>query len=281
MTNSSLGRRRWMSKFVTNNCAVGITMVQRKQRTSDECPRCAQLGEDNFHVLKCQSEEATDTWTQCMIDLIRYMRKLKTNEKVIEAITTNLYSWRNDLEYPSSIDYDIYLQQAIIEQNRIGWNNFALGRLSKKWRKVFLRMYPNHRCKQLTPKLLIQRLMDITFQMWDNRNKILHDKTNIHKLHGEKEIDFKIKYQLALGTDNLLPNDEHLVDVDAETTLNKTLFHKKEWLSSVESARTCQMPDRMKDFNYSRNVLSKWLGTKSYRRRKPRRRSQRRKRKPR
>ena len=46
----------------------------------------------------------------------------------------------------------------------------------------------------------------------------------------------------------------------------------------------CQSDEvwNMEAFNYSRDVLSKWLGTKSYRRRrKPRKRSQRRKRKPR
>ena len=257
-------------------------MLRREQRTSDECPRCDQQEEDNLHVLKCQSDEATDTWTQCMIDLIKYMRKLNTSETVIEAITTFMYSWRNDIDFPTTADYDPHIQRALKEQHMIGWDNFVLGRISKLWRTVLLQMYSNHRCKQLTPKLLIQRLLDIAFQMWDNRNKILHDKTNIHELHGIKEIDFKIKYQLALGTDNLIPNDHHLVDIDQDTMLNKSLFHKKEWLNSVEAARTCQMPDNMKAFNYSRDVLSKWLGTKSYRRRrKPRKRSQRRKRKPR
>ena len=79
------------------------------------------------------------------------------------------------------------------------------------------------------------------------------------------EFTYKITYQLALGTTNLLPNDHHLVNTDLSTMLEKSYFHKTEWLKTIESARTCQMPDEMKTFNYARNFMSNWLGTKTYR----------------
>ena len=140
------------------------------------------------------------------------------------------------------------------------------GRLSKQWSTVLVDMYDSPRCKQLTSHLLILRMIDFCFSMWDQRNRILHDKQNIHHLHGEKELNSRVMFQHALGTNNIIPNDEHLIkNVDLEILLNKPIKQRTEWLKLIEAARSCKMPDGMKDLNYSRNIMSNFLGTRTYR----------------
>ena len=101
--------------------------------------------------------------------------------------------------------------------------------------------------------------------MWEQRNKILHNKSTIHKLHGEDKINYRIAHQLSLGKKDLFPNDYHLIKRPLSVLQQQPFNHKKEWLKTIEAARTCQLPDEMKVFDYTRNFMSNWLGTKSYR----------------
>ena len=130
MINSTIARRLWFSKFVTNNCAVGTTMLKRKKRDSDECPRCGKVHEDNIHVIQCDDTQAKETWSEATISLLDYMYKLKTHDDVIQSITSCMTAWRDQRELPEFNDYSYDLQQALREQTEIGWNNFMFGRLS-------------------------------------------------------------------------------------------------------------------------------------------------------
>ena len=92
-------------------------------------------------------------------------------------------------------------------------------------------------------------------------NKVLHDKTNIHRLHGEDEINYRVNVQYRLGYEDLLPNDRHLLKDKEEVMIKKTLKYKKEWLQTIEAARSCKMPTSKSPYNYSRHVLRRFLQT--------------------
>lgn len=117
--------------------------------------------------------------------------------------------------------------------------------------------------KQLTSALLIRRLYRTCFIMWDERNKVLHDKTTIHALHGEREINYRLQVQLDLGDEDILPNDRHLIKVDADTMIKRPLQYKKEWLQTIEAARSCKMPTSKSPYNYSRRILRRFMNTSS------------------
>ena len=55
-------RQHWLVKQVARVNATGQNMAGRKERTSDKCPRCKELTEDNTHVLLCQHSTAQKVW---------------------------------------------------------------------------------------------------------------------------------------------------------------------------------------------------------------------------
>ena len=100
---------------------------------------------------------------------------------------------------------------AIDMQDQIGWGNFMLGRVAKEWESVWGNSRRRGR-KQMTSTKLIRCIYNIAYAMWENRNKILHEKEDTHNLLGEEELNNKIRTQKALGKYNLLPNDFHLIN---------------------------------------------------------------------
>ena len=137
-------RQHWVTKFNTNTCAVGVTMKKWKKRSMDNCPHCDQENEDNMHVLQCQSPKAVEVWDTAIRDLTTYLQQKKVRDKVSHAIIRHMRAWRDNDEV-QKFHYEPYLQEAITEQNLIGWNNFMLGRIGRKWAIVLRRMYNNSR----------------------------------------------------------------------------------------------------------------------------------------
>ena len=242
---------------MTNTCAVGITMKKWKKRNSDACPHCGCLHEDNTHVIQCKDSEPTQVWNLCIMDLMKYMIDKRVKPTVLYAIIQHLEAWRNNTDPPDTTNYLPPLLAAISEQNDIGWKNFLFGRLTKRWKGVFTDMYQSFRCRQLTSPLLIQQLYHISFQMWDKRNQVLHDKTSIHPLQHDHDLDIRITDQYNKGIEDLLPSDHHLMNTTLDKVLDSNIHTKKEWLSAISAARQCTMhQDRD---TQSRRIMRRFL----------------------
>ena len=187
-------------------------MVKWKMRSYDRCPRCDEEHEDNIHVVRCKSKEAEEVWDTSIFAFIELMAARKVSLEVQQAILDGMNCWRSGepetkLEYHRSNTYT-----ALKEQNEIGWNNFMMGRIGKKWSKTLSNMYKGKKCKQFACADLVFQIYSIVFNMWDNRNKILHNQKEKHYLLGEEEADRKIQVQYSLGKYNLIPNDYHLLN---------------------------------------------------------------------
>ena len=148
---------------------------------------------------------------------------------------------------------------AVKEQNEIGWNNFMMGRIGKKWSKTLSNMYKGKKCKQFTCADLVFQIYSIVFNMWDNRNKILHHQKEKHYLLGKEEVDRKIQVQYSLGKYNLIPNNYHLLNTSLQVLMDKTMEQKSQWVSTIEAARKCKLPSTLKGINYSREVMRNFL----------------------
>ena len=253
--------QHWVTKFVTNTCAVGITMKKWHKRDSDACPHCGSLHEDNTHVIKCTEAVLTQVWDTNIMNLMQYMINKNACSTVLYAIIYHLEAWRHDSTPPDTSNYPPPLLAVVDKQTEIGWRNFLFGQLSKKWKDVFVDMYDNFKSKQLTPPLLIQQLYHICFQIWDKRNQILHDQSEIHWLQQDYDLDPRITEQFNKGTEDLLPNDYHLVNATLSKLLDSNIDTKKEWLKTISAARRCTLKqDRA---TKSRQIMRRFLEGRS------------------
>jgi len=62
ITSCSPAREKFVVKWISQHCALGVTMRKRKARHSNRCPRCNEFIEDSIHCIRCPDREARTIW---------------------------------------------------------------------------------------------------------------------------------------------------------------------------------------------------------------------------
>ena len=189
-----------MVKHVPGHCAVGIVMVQRKQRVSGRCPRCGGANEDVPHVITCTSTDASNTWNDALNDLMLCLQSRGTNPTFSQTIIADLRSRRRGLSdlNPSDTRWDGI---SLRSQNRIGWFNFLQGRVSIGWayhQQSYFKDHDMRRTGQRWVESLIKKLWDVSWTMWDHRNGALHESDD-HGVLGNLILQDMIRRKYARG----------------------------------------------------------------------------------
>jgi hypothetical protein len=129
------GKKRWLLKHATGFCGVGRREFLRGTQDHDECPRCGE-SESSRHVVECRGTGADLTFTLAVQKLESHLLKLDTAPPIAHAILLRVRQWRKYgiRPMPTFRSRDQWgTQHCVVDQDRIGWYNFLLGRMSKKW----------------------------------------------------------------------------------------------------------------------------------------------------
>jgi hypothetical protein len=115
--------------------------------------------------------------------------------------------------------------------------------------------------------MIIVKLVDVSWDMWEHRNGIRHAPHNPRYIKAITELDSVLEEELTCGRGILLESEWHYFDVSLASLLGKTLVVKTAWLNNIEAARTYAEGHRLgiasKDVGYrkERKALRQWLQT--------------------
>ena len=205
MKRSRQSRKHFVIKHATEFCPVGENISRWREDRPSHCPRCGGEPETAAHVLKCQDQRALQQWAKSIENLTHWMSASQTDPIIITAIITGIRRWRDD-----SGPYTHYRREykaATLEQNKINWENLLRGRLSTKWRTLQQAYYERIRSPRKAANWvsgLIVQLWKVSFDLWENRNDILHNSEASARLKGLDDIDEQIREQYQRGW-SLLP----------------------------------------------------------------------------
>ena len=96
---------------------------------------CDLVKEDATHVLMCRHVKAHSQWKQAVDEFKVAMVKTDTHLDIVQVVTSRLLSWsrsRDTIFSPWSIDEAVLT--AVEAQDKLGWLQFACGRMVKPWR---------------------------------------------------------------------------------------------------------------------------------------------------
>jgi hypothetical protein len=160
---------------------------------------------------------------------------------------------------------DSEITHVIDAQCAIGWFPFLMGHISNHWKSVqhayFLWQGRRNTGKKWATQLIIQ-LQNVSWDMWEHRNGILHNTMTPAKLRALARLDDSIQEEYSAGTHRLLPRDHRWFDKPIETVLGYPFQEKEQWLSSVLYARIRWRHRRdvaRASLDASRRVLRNWL----------------------
>jgi hypothetical protein len=237
-----LGLRRWQVKFSTGHCGVGKMLVIWKYQSHDKCPRCGAEGEDNIHVLQCPSPAAQTLWKDKLIpELKKTLTDLGSSATLKRTIVDIVDRWRQGKEIIPSRYLTFYgVRKAVQKQAQtLGWTNFMMGRWHTAWADAFDNA-PWHRTKRSSKRWvteLVHKLFLTSWELWDQRNKILHAPGGPREIEDHARLDPEIRHYFELGSEPLRKGDKFLLrGKTLEDLLSMSVPNKENWLRLIKIA---------------------------------------------
>jgi hypothetical protein len=239
-------RIKWLSKFATGICGVGIMLKLWKHQSHSSCPRCGIAKETTEHVIVCPSPPATTIWQDSINKLKTWMVDNDCEPHMTQIICSSLKAWRNGLQLPyPSTDVPNIVRAAMVEQDNIGWYNFITGFISSKWRVIqqaHLKELGSMKSAILWISRFQKRIWEIPWVLWQHRNEFLHNDGATLHFQETAAINRSIREEYDIGGNNLPATHQHLFHDNVDELLRKNITTKQIWLMSVWSARDHHSP---------------------------------------
>jgi hypothetical protein len=269
------GKRRWLLKHATGFCGVGKMEQRRGNQDHAECPSCGQF-EDAIHVARCKG-----TGTDVVFELAVQKLEITMGEKftapdIAAIIGKRIRQWRKhsneqtiDQETPIPRYYktdEFGTKDAVKEQDRIGWYNLLLGRMSKKWmdaQQKYLESIGKRTTGRRWAIAIISKLWDIAWDMWQHRNHIKHNTLHPRKQQEMDIIGQRVTVLYEQGSEDLLARDRSLFLKSLTTLLKGNGNEQEQWITSVILAQQraeAAKADRNASMTTERKLMETWLG---------------------
>jgi hypothetical protein len=259
-------RHRWLSKWLTGFCGVGIMLQRYRHQHHSDCPRCGISGESTAHIIQCQENGARQLWSKEIQKLQQWMLTNDGHPEMTEIICSKLRHWQT-LRHNATLDPSVHtVIKATTHQQQVGWFNFIQGFISMHWRTCQSEHLINIRSQKsalLWMTRFQHKLYLIVWEMWNHRNQLLHgagDKIHITSL---ATIDTDIQLEWKRGMDTLPSRYANLFSGSLHKTLQLSPVEKKRWLTCIWAARD-KFNGGLKIWDRSSNVdYDKWKARKT------------------
>ena len=242
MKESSTPMRRFITKWVSHQCAVGKVMRRRQARESGDCPRCGSPDEDTLHVIRCPHTSSRKQWKKSCKQLKRWLRQKQTHPTLARVLYKILRKFgtddKDDTYVPTG--YDDTIQSCINAQSHLGWTSFLEGFITTDWATVQQQFYTSIRSRRTGRRWAIEMSKQVwimVFQMWNHRNRCLHDTDAGDVLSGIDYVNNAIQYEHSMGLDTLDTVYAPYFRQTEASLLKMTSQKKRNWLSLIRRAR--------------------------------------------
>ena len=231
LRSSPLSRRVFFLKHSSERAAVGTELVRRKTHLDSSCPRCSEPFETCLHSLRCVG--GSSVWKASLCRLKKWL--LPTTSSLITAtIISNLEAWFSLSPAPEPPSRSTSLLAACSQQN---WSCFTLGFLSPHWlatQTLYLQSIGSRKSPRRWTSMLIQKLWDTCWDMWNHRCGILH-----HVSSGARAASLRESLADLLSSlpDSLPPRDRPLLRTTLPRLLSLPLDSQAAWVTRVRSAQ--------------------------------------------
>jgi hypothetical protein len=133
------------------------------------------------------------------------------------------------------------MQDVAALQDKIGWDNFVMGMVSKKILQVqsaHLLQCNSARTAQNWISGLIMQLLQVTHSQWIYRCVLVHDRSTGTLILAHKDkLQREIKHQLTLGPEGLAEEDRFLLKCNFGELVSTNGEQQEYWLLAIRTAR--------------------------------------------
>jgi hypothetical protein len=242
-------QQRKIVKFATNQCATGSIMERWGKWSHSACPRCGTPEENNTHVIKCKDPRAKTQWTTSMVKIDTWLATHDTCPLLRTQILKGLKSIRSSSPIVTSIPSDTHkCRLGIMHQANLGWDKLMLGMISRHWaasQDSYYKFIGKRNTGKKWATALIKKLWSVSWDMWDNRNQVLHFQ---NRLRGNKEKHNKLNQIIEdIYSTNIFSFQHWARNLLCNKSLNDIqrlpLREKTKWVNSMTTASSSNVSE--------------------------------------
>jgi hypothetical protein len=175
--------------------------------------------------VECKGTRTDLTFSLAIKELETALTVLETAPSITHSIIKRVQQWRKfgDIALQRCTDHDQWgTQQAVKKQDKLGWYQFLLGHVGRKWSDAQQRYINSLYKKNLGQRWTIsltQKALEVAWDVWEQRNNIKHN--TLHPCTAAAVMDIKGQLRLLYqkGTEGLLSQDKLLFSKSEATLL--------------------------------------------------------------
>jgi hypothetical protein len=208
--------------------------------------------EDAHHVWLCQAPAAQHIRATGLNTLSQWMTTTLTSPDVQLTMTTRLQQLFTQQPYTPIPSLPENVQAALETKDSIGWENFFEGCITQDWEAIqdaYFWWCHSRKTGCRWTASLIQKLWDISWDLWEHRIGIVHARENEASLHNMMAVDQEIRLQCIHSPNSLPQCDHHLLEGSLQDILDALIFYRQRWLHRIEI--TCDRASRHLITTYS------------------------------
>ena len=239
-TKLTIPKQRRVTKQATGLMSCGRMMKLWDFQDHSECPRCPEINETAQHILSCPAPTTTLVWERSMMSLQLSMETTNTMPELREAIITQLRQWKGLTTQNPSWTTTHGLRHAVGHQDSLGWYNFLLGRISIEWQSVqhkYFEWLGKRNTGRKWAVALIQKVFQVSWDMWDHRNKVRLNTVTPAKARRILVLDMLIRDEYDRGSAGMISRDQHWLVKPVNNIIAYDFERKEQWVESVQLAR--------------------------------------------
>ena len=227
-----INQKIFSMKNAHGTAGVGSWMAKWKQLASAECPRCGHHKEDTVHIWKCKESKK---WDSIVVGWKGWMSRNHCRDTDKDTFCTEWNNWRLESN-PQTLDScSAELREAILDQRRIGWDNFSRGFISCAW-SDWLESWPS-KYHRIQTQSLVKQIWKAGRILWEERNNQIHNSGSIDSNRKRRAIEESIRREFQRDRTGLSEIDTQLYNEPVESILGRSRNGQRDWLMRVHTAQ--------------------------------------------
>lgn len=224
-------------KFIYGWLPIGKMRTTIDPDSSDKCPSCGR-SENHNHLLQCSNEKHQKRREELINTLGEVCTANHMTQEEAENFTNCIHLWLTTGAQiiQSTVIQNNALQEAIQEQNKIGWQHVFRGRISNKFQQMVNERRDSALSTYESNKwtiAIIHTLWNFVSDSWDIRNKYLHGETEQEKLNITRERLIQEARKLYDFKDQI-PEKDRIIFPPWEKLIKKQNDNIKMWTMTVK-----------------------------------------------
>ena len=252
LQNAKKGKRIQVLKLMHNwdNFGGGKHQINL---TSSMCLVCDIQVEDKSHYLRCNNQIQDKSGNELHKSLIQE----GTLPLLIGIMMQTLVRDESPLPDPQTTRLCTQVNNTIISQTQLGWDNMAKGYLSKEWEVTHQSIckYNTKQSKDGWETHIIKEIWMYNLRLWSHRNTTLH----LASPGQTKSKEIVIQHSNSILEEhqyNLHPNDRKLITIHSKCFKTMSKHRIKKWIEMVVHSA-----DTMKQSVSRQTSIQKYFST--------------------